>query len=52
MARPLDKKSNGKLHTRPPGIEAAIDATLAQALATQCRRALIRILQTSRVIGC
>src|SRR5262249_37204681 len=43
MARPLEKtKTNGKLYTRPPEIEAATDVALAQNLATQRRRALIR----------
>jgi len=42
MARPLEKTTNGKLYTRPPEIEAATDAVLAQDLATQRRRALIR----------
>lgn len=42
MARPLEKTTNGKLYTRPPEIEAATDAVVAQTLATQSRRALIR----------
>jgi hypothetical protein len=42
MARPLEKTTNAKLYTRPPEIEAATDAVLAQDLATQRRRALIR----------
>ena len=42
MARPLEKTTNGKLYTRPPEIEAATDAVLAQDLATHRRRALIR----------
>jgi hypothetical protein len=42
MARPLEKMTKGKLYTRPPAIEAATDAALAQDLATQRRRALIR----------
>lgn len=42
MARPLEKTTNGKLYARPPEIEAAADAVLAQDLATQRRRALIR----------
>ena len=35
MARPLEKTTNGKLYTRPPEIEAATDAVLAQDLDTQ-----------------
>lgn len=42
MARPLEKTTNGKLYTRPPEIEAATNAALAQDLDTQLRRALIR----------
>ena len=42
MARPLEKTTNGKLYTRPPEIEVATDTVLAQDLATQRRRALIR----------
>jgi MotA/TolQ/ExbB proton channel family len=42
MARPLEKTANGKLYTRPPEIEAATDAALAQDLGTHLRRALIR----------
>jgi len=42
MARPLEKTTNGKLYARPPEIETATDAVLAQDLATQSRRALIR----------
>jgi hypothetical protein len=48
MARPLEKKTtDGKLYKRPPVIEAATDAVLAQDLATQRRRALIRDRQNS-----
>jgi RNA polymerase sigma factor (sigma-70 family) len=43
MAQPLKKTyPNGTPYTRPANIEAAIDAALAQDLATQCERALIR----------
>lgn len=42
MARPLEKRTNGKLYTRPFEIEAAADAALAQDLGTQLRRALVR----------
>lgn len=42
MARPLQKTTNGKPYSRPLEIEAATHAALAQDLATQRRRALIR----------
>jgi hypothetical protein len=43
MAQPLEKsKINGILYTRPPEIEAASDAALAQDLDTHYRRTLIR----------
>lgn len=42
MAQPLEKTTNGALHTRPPESEAATDAVLVQDLPTQQRRALIR----------
>jgi DNA-directed RNA polymerase specialized sigma24 family protein len=41
MARPLVKKKNGKLYTRPPGIEAKIDAALTQDWATLSKRARV-----------
>jgi RNA polymerase sigma factor (sigma-70 family) len=44
MAQPLKKTyPDGTLYIRPAQIEAAIDAALAQDLATQCQRALNRV---------
>ena len=42
MARALEKTTDGKFYTRPPEIETAIDAALAEDTASHCRRALIR----------
>ena len=43
MARPLNKtKPDGAPYTRPPEIEAAIDAALGQDLEIVCDRARLR----------